>query len=258
MRQATSGIILAAIFSACALHTPAQAQSRLAEMAPEEAYLQCMALVRSDADAAFEAAIAWRDEGGGAAARHCTAMALAHRGQFAEAAARLEDLAQTMNGFGARERADVLGQAGRIWLRAGEGGRAYGALTAALQLDPDNPEIWIDRGEALARGGKYWEAIDDFNEALQLSPDHIDGLIFRGAAYRLLGVHDLAREDLVHALAADPGHPDALMELGLVHMATGAREAARESWVKAISVAPGSPAADAARAALERIDVKTR
>lgn len=212
------------------------------------AYQSCMALARAKPAEGFEAAITWRDEGGGPASRHCTATALVGLGQYEEAAQRLEALAQNMKGFGARERASVLEQAGQVWLRLGDGTRAYAVLSTALSLEDSNARLWIRRGEALARSGEYWEAIDDFGQALDRDSRSLDALVFRSAAYRLLGVADLAADDIARALTLDPNNPEALTELGMVRKVSGDHNGARQAWLAAIDAAPGSPAADAARA----------
>ena len=237
---------------------PAHAQVRYSEMPVARAYQSCMALARAKPAEGFEAAIAWRDEGGGPASRHCTATALVGLGQLEEAAQRLEDLAQNMKGFGARERASVLEQADQVWLRLGDGTRAYAVLTAALDIEDSNPSLWIRRGEVLARGGEYWEAIDDFSQALDRNSGSPDALVFRSAAYRLLGVADLAADDIARALTLDPNNPEALTELGMVRKDMGDHNGARQAWLSAIDAAPGSPAADAARAEIERMDVKAQ
>ncbi|NKB50558.1 MAG: tetratricopeptide repeat protein [Alphaproteobacteria bacterium] len=236
--------------------TQAEAQTRFSEMPVARAYQGCMALARSKPSEGFEAAIAWRDEGGGPPARHCTAIALVGLGQLDEAAQRLEKLAQNMNGFGAKERAAVLDQAAQVWLRLGDGTRAYAALTAALKLDDSNSALWVRRGEVLARAGEYWDAIDDFGQALDRDSGTLDALIFRAAAYRLLEVPDLAADDLTRALALDPSNPEALTELGMVRRDLGDRDGARQAWLAAINAAPGSAAAGTARAALQRMDLK--
>ena len=238
---------------------PAAAQNqRLADLPAGQAYGACMALVEKNPADGFEAAIAWRDEGGGPAAQHCSAMALVNLGQFADAASRLEGLADSMKDYSAAERAAVLGQSGRAWHRAGQSERAVAVLTIAINLVPGDAELRIDRGEVLATTGKFWEAIDDFNIALELAPQNIDALIFRGAAYRLLDTPELARVDLETVLARKPDQPDALVEMGAVALQEGKRDAARQYWLHAIRVAPKAASADAARRWLERLDVKTK
>lgn len=227
-------------------------------MPAANAYRACIQLAKQKPGDGFEAAIAWRDEGGGAGAKHCTAIALVNLGQFADAALRLEKLAGEMKDFAGVERAAVLGQSGRAWFRAGQPDRAQAVLSTALVLAPDNVDLYVDRGEIVAASGLLWEAVDDFNAALERAPGHLDALLFRGAAYRLLDAPELARSDLEAALTHDTDNPDALVELGAVELLDGQRHAARQRWLRAINVAPASPAADAARRWLEKLDVKSR
>ncbi len=234
----------------------AQAQERYADMPVGQAYQACLGLARSDPDAGFESAIAWRDEGGGPPSLHCVALALFGLGQFDEAATRLEALAADMPTATTREQSAVLAQAGSVWLHVGDLSRAHTVLSQALELDPTDPEIWIDRGDTLARGGEYWDAVDDFSEALDRDEARLDALIFRAAAYRLLEVPELARDDITRALVIDPDNPDALMELGAVQAGVGQFDAARKTWLRVLSVAPGSRAGTAAREALQQMEVK--
>ena len=251
------GIGLAGVLLAIGFGAPAHAQNRYSEMPIARAYASCLAMARSKPTDGFEAAIAWRDEGGGPAAGHCVAIALVGLGQLEEAATRLEELAQNMAGFGAKERASVLEQAGQVWLRLGDGTRTHAVLSAALKLDDANANLWVRRGEILASAGEFWDAIDDFNEALTRNSGSLDALVFRAAAYRLLEVSELAADDVERALALDPDFPDALTELGMVRRDNGDRDGARQAWLAAIDTAPGSPAAAAARAALQRMEIKT-
>ncbi len=260
---ATSGMISALCVAgglavAMLITTPdtAHAQDRYAEMPTGQAYQSCLTTARRDPDAGFEAAIAWRDEGGGPPALHCVALALFGLGQFSEAATRLEALAADMPTATTREQSAILGQAGSVWLHAGDLSRAHTVLSQALEFDPTDPELWIDRGDALARGGEYWDAVDDFSAALDRDHKRLDALIFRAAAYRLLLIPDLARDDIARALVIDPDNPDALMELGAVQAGVGEFDAARATWLRVLSIAPGSSPAAAAREALQQMDVK--
>lgn len=241
---------------AAAVLTPAHAQTNYSEMEAGQAYQACLAAAQRNPDTGFEAAIAWRDEGGGPPALHCVALALFGLGQFEESAKRLESLAAEMPGASHREKSAVLAQAGSVWLHTGDLTRAHTVLSEALSFDSNDPEIWIDRGDALARGGEYWDAVDDFSAALDRDERRLDALIFRAAAYRLLDVPDLARDDIARALEIDPDNPDALMELGAVHADMGDFNAARETWLRVLSIAPESRPAEAARQALQQMDVK--
>ncbi len=249
----------AAAWSLASLATAQAAWAQaLTDLPAAQAYEQCLALTRTDPEKGFEAAIDWRDTGGGNAALHCTAVALAELGQFQEAATRLEQLADKMANLAPQARAAVVGQAGAAWWQAGRTDRAYAALTTALDLDPDNVDLLVTRGEVLAGAANFWEALDDFNEALARTPDRVDALIFRAAAYRYVDALDLARDDLQRALALDADNPDALVERGMVRRLDGDTAGARADWLRILQVAPGSPAGDIARDNIARLDVRER
>ena len=215
-----------------------------------------MALARKAPEKAYRSALGWRDRGGGDAARHCVAVALLGLGLYAEAAQRLEELADNAKAKGVGLRGDLLGQAANAWLIAGKPDAAYAAQSAALDLNPNDAELLIDRSISLTSAGKYWEAIDDLNKALELESDRVDALVFRATAYRRLKSLDLADQDVSQALKIDPTQPDGLLERGLVRRGKGDRAGARRDWMKVLDVAPFSAAAEAARRNLERMDLK--
>jgi len=219
-------------------------------------YDTCTALVKRDPEAGFESAIAWRDAGGGNAARHCVALALWALGQAKDAADRLEALARDMAEAEPYMRARLLDQAGLARLDGGNARAAAATISAALDLDPDNAELLIDRAEALAAANAYWEAIDDLNRAIDLAPGRADAYAFRAAAYRYVGSLELAIADANRAVALAPSDPSALLERGNVRRLMGDAAGARADWLAVATLAPKTPAAEAARTNLERLDVK--
>ena len=227
------------------------------QSAEESEYAACLKLLDHDAAAAFESALAWRDIGGGAPARHCAALALVRLGQPAEAATRLEALAADMADARPWLRAGVLAQAGQAWLTADQPERAYAAFTVALEITPEAPEIYIDRAQALAQAGAFWEAIDDLGQAIELAPGRADAYAFRASAYRYIDNLELALDDAERALALAPDDPIARLERGNIRRLQGDDAGARADWLRVLSVAPGGHAADDARTNLERLDVKT-
>jgi tetratricopeptide (TPR) repeat protein len=246
-----------AVLLALALSLPARvlwAQGAPVDHSRE--YRACMHLVALDPEEAFEGALAWQSEGGGEPARHCAAAALIGLGHYEEAARRLEALAQGMTAAAPSLRAGVLGQAGQAWHMAGKATRAHAVQSAALQLDPDNVEILADRGITLAGATSYWEAVDDLNRALELAPRRADLLVLRAAAYRFLDALELAGDDIERALKIDPANADGLLERGILHRLKGEDAPAREDWIKVLSLVPQGPTAEAARANLEKLDVK--
>ncbi len=217
---------------------------------PSQQYDACLAQARRDPGAALETAEAWRESGGGFPAQHCAAIALIGLKRYGQAAQRLEELASAMMTEPAAVRGGALDQAGQAWLLADRLDRAKAAFDAALGFEPHNPEFMIDRAEALAEGGHYWEAIDDLNRALALDPNNVDALVFRASAYRHVGGADaleLAQADVDRALKLAPDSVSGLLERGNIRHLRGDTVGARADWQKVIALAPQSLAAQYAR-----------
>jgi len=225
-----------------------------AEIDHARQYGACMALAERDAQAAFDAALAWRDMGGGEGAEHCLAKALLYLKQYGEAARRFETLAQTVKA-GPALKADLLDQAAQAWLLDGKAERAEAALTAALKLAPDDPGMLVDRGLARADLQWYKLALADFSRALEIDPRDADALAFRAAAHRYLDELDAAAVDAEAALTIDSENVGALIERGMVRRLKGDNAGARTDWMLVIELAPGTAAARMAQANLQRMEL---
>ena len=221
-------------------------------------YADCMQLARKDAKSAEKTAAQWHAKGGGVPAMHCLSVALLALGYYEQAAENMEALARGTGKLSAALRGDLYGQAGNAWTIAGKPERAYRVQSAALKLSPGDADLLIDRGITLAGIGKYWEALDDLNQALEIAPRRPDALIFRATAWRNLDSLELAEEDIRRALSLAPDSRDALLERGMIAAKKGEIAAARADWLRVIELNSSGPLADAARANLERIDVKAR
>ncbi len=226
-----------------------------AEVGHAHNYRACMILVQRDPEAAFDAAVSWRELGGGDAARHCLAAALMGMGQYAEAASRFAALAEDVKAEAA-VKAELLGHAGQAWLMAGRPGRAYRALNTALELKPGATELLMDRSAALAGLGSYAEAVADLDRVVEAEPGRADAWVFRASAKRLNGDLDGAAADAGRALQLESLHPEGLLERGIIRRLQGDREGARQDWMLVINSAGGTAAAAAARANLEKMDVR--
>ena len=79
----------------------------------------CVAKIEVDADEAYEDGLAWTYQGNRPGARQCTALALIALGREDEGAARLEQLANSVDGGTLEQRAEYLTQSGNAWLQAG-------------------------------------------------------------------------------------------------------------------------------------------
>ncbi len=221
-----------------------------------EQYRACVALTERAPEEALEAALAWRDFGGGVPARHCAALAMVALGQYRLAAARLERLADDMPGEAGERRAAVLGQAGNAWLLADEAARADAVFSAALTLAPDDPDLLIDRARALAEAAQFAAALADLDRALSLDPTRADALVYRAAAWRKLDELARALEDVELALALAPRSVDGLIERGMLRRLAGDAAGARADWLAVLDLAPDTPAGRTAQRNLELLDVK--
>lgn len=83
---------------------------------------------------------------------------------------------------------------------------AIAEYTRAIQLAPDMPLLYHERGVSYTWTGDLAAAVADFDSALGLSPQRPSTLYERGAAYYRLGDFPKAEEDLQAAvdLTSDP------------------------------------------------------
>ena len=76
--------------------------------------------------------------------------------------------------------------------------------TEAIRLDPDSPQLYLERAGAHSRLDRYEEAVSDYDRAIRLDPDHAAAYLGRCHAKSELGRHEEAIEDYDHAVHLDP------------------------------------------------------
>jgi tetratricopeptide (TPR) repeat protein len=216
-------------------------------------YERCIKLARQNPGEARNLAQSWRERGGAHPADHCAAVALVGLKQYKEAATRLEALARAMTSAPAGLRAEVLDQAGQAWGLAGDPVRAYAAAGEAVALDPNDPDLLIDRAQAAAALGYFDKAVADLDHVLKADPSRVDALIYRASANRALDRLDPALADVEKAIAQAPKSAPALLERGNIRRLKGDNKGARHDWERVGQLAPGSQADMAARANIERL-----
>jgi tetratricopeptide (TPR) repeat protein len=224
---------------------------------PSMQYDRCLAMTRDNPQKALTQAEFWHDQGGGFPAEHCAGVALIGLGRYGEAAQRLQKLAAAMMQEPAELRAATLEQAGEAWILDDQPDQARGVFDAALAYNPHSPDLLIDRAQAYALGGHYWEAIDDLNRALDIDPNNATALVYRASAYRNAGGADgleLGLADVNKALQINPGDSAGLLERGDILRLKGDAKGARADWEAVIRLAPDSPAGRDARNNLSHIN----
>jgi WD40 repeat protein/tetratricopeptide (TPR) repeat protein len=132
--------------------------------------------------------------------------AFARLGQTRQADA---DFAEALKLVGASSRPEWAQTLGKRFMEIGRWEQALAALTRALELQPDDPQIRLARGQAFARLGQIQQAEADYRGAIRLNeesvgrvPDATHGADDRAAAYfeyaRLLSHVGRAAEARAH------------------------------------------------------------
>ena len=217
-------------------------------------YERCLSEAHADPQHGYDDAASWRNLGGGFPAQHCMAVALIGLHKYDQAATQLESLANAMMMADPAMRADALEQAGQAWLLANKPNEAKVAFDSSLAFRPNDPELLIDRAEAFAMGGKFFDAIDDLNRVLDKTPNRVDALVYRASAYRQLGSLDLALDDAERALRLDPDSVPGLLERGNIRRLKSDSAGAKADWQRVTQLAPGSPEAVSAQDNLTHIN----
>jgi len=235
-------LLLALLFAPAPLMAAAEVTS----------YESCLARVQEDPDGAYDAALTWHDfGGGGAAAKHCAALALVANRQYGEAARQLEALAAAPGAGDRYARAEILAQAGNAWLLQDKPTLAYNAFSRALELTPSDSQTLIDRARALMLLGRHAEAEKDLGLAIDADPIATEAFVLRASARRLRGDAQGANTDANEAVRLEPRNAEALLERGLVRQALSDRQGALADWRAALAAGGESPAGREAQRLLQ-------
>lgn len=241
------------LFAAVLLTLPT-AGAMAAAPADQNRQLQtCATLAELKPDEALESARAWAQRGGGDPARLCEALALFHKGEFPAAGRRLEELAGALGREDPKAEAQILARAGWAWLRAGDSARADRLYTRALERQPDDLDLHIDRAFARAEAERFWDAVADLDLVIAKAPERADAWLYRAAAHKALSNTHQAAADVARALELRPNDPEAVLLRGNIKAAAGDARGAAEDWRAVIRIAPDGSQARAARLNLDRL-----
>jgi tetratricopeptide (TPR) repeat protein len=241
------------------LATPALAQKKKPETVDPFAptanharrYAECMQQARREPLKALPLAEKWKAEGGGLGARHCVAIAMFEAGQYVPAAMQLEQIERDMGTDRPGLRAELLAQAGQAWTEANQAENAAKAQSRALDLKPNDADLWIDRGLSYAAMRAWPRAISDFDHALTIEPYKVEIYVLHAAAWRNAGNPNKSLADADRALTIAPDNPDILLERALALQALGNHKSATADLNKVLKLAKaGSDTAKRAEAAL--------
>lgn len=75
----------------------------------------------------------------------------------------------------------------------------------ALEIDPENASMYVNRGSVYDRKGDIEKAISEYGRAIELDPDESDCYYLRAMSYRSKGDLKAARRDLRRAAKMGDG-----------------------------------------------------
>jgi tetratricopeptide (TPR) repeat protein len=224
----------------------------------QQRFEACAALAENDPARAIEQAGTWRLNGGGAAARHCEALAYVAQKRWLPATAAFEAAARDADNKSDGRAGNLWVQAGNAALAAGDPARARTAFDAALvrgqAAGADLGEIYLDRARARFGAGDKSGARDDIDAALKLVPADPLAWLLSATLARQSGDMARATTDIAQAQKRSPDDAQVALEAGNIAILSGKDAQARIAWETAIRIAPASPAGKSAAEAVARMD----
>jgi len=229
--------------------TPTQPES------PAEArYRACTEQVRSNPEAAVDAANVWREQGGGLAARQCLGLALSALERWAPAATAFEQAARDAESANDPRRTDFWVQAANAWLAGGDGRHAMSDFDNAL-LSPNltdqlRGEVHLDRGRAQVALGNAAAARGEIDHALQLVPNDPMAWYLSAALARRENNMARAATDIARARQLAPDSPDIMLLAGTIAGLGGNMAEAERLYRQVVQTSPHSDAGHQAEESL--------
>ena len=132
---------------------------------------------------------------------------------------------------------------GIAYANKGDFDSAIADYDKALELKPDDADVFYNRGNSHEKKGEIDKAIADYDKAIELKPD--DGYAFynRGFAYENKGDFDSAIANFDKALELKPDDGDAFGNRGLAYANKGDFDRAIADYNKAVEIYPDYEAA---------------
>lgn len=217
-------------------------------------YDACLDLVASDAQQAVVDAELWARFEGGAAARHCYALALLEVGAPNRAIDQLLDIAAEEPDLTPEARADILVQAGTLLIEQGDLVTADVVALQTLRLVPNGSAGLGLRASVRIAKGNLSGAIEDLGEAINRNGATASLLAMRASAHRQTGEMIAARDDAAFATELAPDFATAWLERGRIEARIGDKAGARQSLLTAIELDRDGEIGSRARNVLQRME----
>jgi Tfp pilus assembly protein PilF len=133
---------------------------------------------------------------------------------------------------------DELNATGIMFTRANMPFEAISLFNCALELDPFNPVLYLNRGVAYQKTGGYDEAINDFQIALSYKNEFAAAWAALALIYYERSWFSLAESCYRSALQLDTEEPEIWNNYGVLHFTQGDYQGARSCFETAASMSP--------------------
>lgn len=130
----------------------------------------------------------------------------------------------------------VLKMRARLFEQLEEYPRAEKDLTNALNVDPPDPALYVDRGYFYMRRGRYSDAMADFTTGARLDPTNTAFPFAVGRVETALGRHKRAVESYNRALYLNPRNARAFLSRAESNVQLGRLGKARDDYGKALAL----------------------
>ncbi len=138
---------------------------------------------------------------------------------------------------------DALHLCGLCKAQSGQMGEAFRLISAALKINAQAPDAWLNLANVLHALKRENEALDALDKALALRPGDADALTKRGAALLGLGRVKEALVSFDEALGRNPRQGEALINRGSARAALGRASEALADFDAVLALTPGHPGA---------------
>ncbi len=116
--------------------------------------------------------------------------------------------------------------------------QARSSRSLLLRLNPENADVYIDRGNIYYDRQGYPQALADYDRAISLNPENAEAYINRGNVYYEQQKYEEALADYSKAIVLNPNDALAYNNRGLVYTDLQEYEVALEDYSRAITLNP--------------------
>ena len=124
---------------------------------------------------------------------------------------------------------------------------------AALAKNPKDLDALVGLGNLDFDSGQWDKAIEKYSRALEIDPRNADVRVDRAIAYHATGQNDVAKKELTRVTQELPSHKNAWLNLGVVNRELGDRPGALQAWQKYLELDPQGENASRIRQELESL-----